>query len=96
MTALSAAARLLGVETAAHPLVSDVEYLRLIARGLPIKALDRIAEEVAPGDVKFKYRIVPKASYARSKVTRRLSAAQSVVVTRIAAVLGSGSMHLEI
>src|SRR5258708_36074283 len=86
MAELSAAARVLGVETPAHPLVSDVEYLRLIARGFPVKALDRIANEVAPGDVKFKYRIVPKASYARSKMTRRLSASQSVVVTRIASV----------
>jgi hypothetical protein len=44
--------------------------------------LDRIAEDVAPGDVKFKYRIVPKASYARRKMTRRLSAAQSVQTNR--------------
>jgi putative toxin-antitoxin system antitoxin component (TIGR02293 family) len=86
MTELSAAARVLGVDSPAHPLESDVEYLSLVARGFPVKALDRIANEVAPGDVKFKYRIVPKASYARSKVTRRLSASQSVLVTRIASV----------
>lgn len=86
MTELSAAARVLGVETPAHRLASDVEYLSLVARGFPVKALDRIAEEVAPGDAKFKYRIVPKASYARSKMTRRLTAPQSVVVTRIASV----------
>jgi len=86
MMELSAAARVLGVDSPAHPLASDVEYLKLVARGFSIRALDRIADEVSPGDVKFKYRIVPKASYARSKVTRRLSAPQSVVVTRIASV----------
>jgi putative toxin-antitoxin system antitoxin component (TIGR02293 family) len=86
MTELSAAARVLGVDTPAHPLASDVEYLNLVARGFSVKTLDRIADEVAPGDAKFKYRIVPKASYARSKMTRRLSAPQSVVVTRIASV----------
>jgi putative toxin-antitoxin system antitoxin component (TIGR02293 family) len=86
MTELSAAARVLGVETAAHPLASDLEYLGLVARGFPVKALDRLADEVAPGDVKFKYRIVPKASYARAKMSRRLTAPQSVIVSRIASV----------
>jgi hypothetical protein len=31
MTELSAAARVLGVDSAAHPLASDVEYLKLVA-----------------------------------------------------------------
>ena len=61
-------------------------FVVLVALGFPVKVLDRLAEEVAPGDVKFKYRIVPKASYARRKMSRRLSAPQSVVVTRIASV----------
>jgi len=86
MTELLATARVLGVETPAHPFVSEVEYLAVVARGFPLKALDRIAAEVAPGDVRFKYRIVPKASLARRKSTRRLSGPQSVVVTRIASV----------
>jgi putative toxin-antitoxin system antitoxin component (TIGR02293 family) len=63
-----------------------VDYLSLVALGFPVKALDRIAEEIAPGDLKFKYQIVPKASYARSKMTRRLSSPQSVVVTRLASI----------
>ena len=86
MTELMEAARVLGVGSVAHPVGSDVDYLVLVALGFPVKVLDRIAEEVAPGDVKFKYRIVPKASYARRKMSRRLSAPQSVVVTRIASV----------
>jgi putative toxin-antitoxin system antitoxin component (TIGR02293 family) len=66
--------------------VSDVDYLRAVSRGFAIKTLLRIAEEVAPGDVNFKYRIVPKASLARFKAARRLSAQQSVVIMRIAEV----------
>jgi putative toxin-antitoxin system antitoxin component (TIGR02293 family) len=86
MTDLLDAARVLGVGNPAHPVSSDVDYLDMVARGFPVKALDRLADEIAPGDVKFKYRIVPKASYARRKMSRRLSASQSVVVTRIASV----------
>jgi len=86
MTELMEAARVLGVGSVAHPVGSDVDYLDMVALGFPVKVLDRIAEEVAPGDVKFKYRIVPRASYARRKMSRRLSASQSVVVTRIASV----------
>jgi putative toxin-antitoxin system antitoxin component (TIGR02293 family) len=86
MTELSEAARVLGVGNPAHPVGSDVDYLGMVARGFPVKVLDRLADEIAPGDVKFKYRIVPKASYARRKMSRRLSAPQSVVVTRIASV----------
>jgi putative toxin-antitoxin system antitoxin component (TIGR02293 family) len=86
MTDLLEAARVLGMGTPTHPLSSDVDYLGLVARGFPVKALDRLADEIAPGDLKFKYRIVPKASYARRKMSRRLSAPQSVVITRIASV----------
>ena len=39
MTDLAAAARVLGVDSPAHPLESDVEYLSLVARGFPVKAL---------------------------------------------------------
>ena len=86
MTELMEAARVLGLGSLAHPVGSDVDYLGLVALGFSVKVLDRLAEEVAPGDLKFKYRIVPKASYARRKLSRRLSAPQSVVVTRIASV----------
>jgi putative toxin-antitoxin system antitoxin component (TIGR02293 family) len=86
MIEIAATARVLGVAVADHPFTSDVDYLTLLARGLPVRTLDRIAAEVAPSDLHFKYRIVPKASYARRKKTRRLSAAQSVMVSRIASV----------
>ena len=86
MTDLLSAARLLGVETAARPLTSEIDYLDLVDHGLPLKSLHRIASVVAPMDTSFKYRIVPKASLARRTSGRRLSAAQSVLVTRLASV----------
>jgi putative toxin-antitoxin system antitoxin component (TIGR02293 family) len=84
LTELLDAARVLGV--ASPPLGSEVDYLDLVDHGLPVKSLDRIAAVVAPADTGFKYRIVPKASLARRKAAKRLSAAQSVVVTRLASV----------
>ena len=86
MTELLGAARLLGLETSAHPLVSELDYLDLVDRGLPVRTLERIASVVAPTDTNFRYRIVPKASLARRKASRRLSAGQSVVVARLASV----------
>lgn len=86
MPELTDAARLLGVESERKPLKSGVAYLALVDHGLPVKSLDRIAQAVAPGDANFKYRIVPKASLARSRTSRRLTPAQSVAVTRLAAI----------
>jgi putative toxin-antitoxin system antitoxin component (TIGR02293 family) len=86
MTELLSAARLLGLGTPAHPLVSELDYLDLVDHGLPVRSLERIAAVVAPTDTSFRYRIVPKASLARRKAGKRLSAAQSVVVARLASV----------
>lgn len=86
MTDLAAAARVLGEERSGHPAVSDVDYMARVSQGFGLKALARLAEEIAPGDPKFKYRIVPKASLARFKAARRLSPKQSVVLMRIAEV----------
>lgn len=86
MPELMEAARLLGVETERKPFKSGVAYLTLVGQGLPVKSLDRIAQVLAPGDANFKYRIVPKASLARSRTSKRLTAAQSVAVTRLASI----------
>lgn len=86
MPELMEAARMLGAETDKKPLKSGVAYLDLVSQGLPVRSLDRIAQAIAPHDVNFKYRIVPKASLARSKTTKRLTAAQSVAVTRLAEI----------
>lgn len=86
MPELMDAARVLGVETERRPLKSGVAYLMLVGQGLPVKSLDRIAHAIAPDDTNFKYRIVPKASLARSRTSKRLTSAQSVAVTRLAAI----------
>jgi len=65
---------------------SGIAYLDCVEQGLPLASLDRIASCLAPRDRNFKYRIVSKASLARSKSHRRLSAGHSVVVSRLASV----------
>ena len=86
MTELLDAARFLGVETRARPLISELDYVDRVDHGLPVRTLERLVAAVAPTDASFKYRIVPKASLARRKAGRRLSAAQSVIVARLASV----------
>ena len=76
------AARFLGVGTPAHP----VAFLDLIGRGLPVRSLERLVGFVAPTDASLKYRIVPKPSFARRKASKRLTARESVRVTRLASV----------
>ena len=86
MTQFLRAARFLHLETSARPIVSELDYMDRIDHGLPVRALERVVAAIAPKDASFKYRIVPKASLARRKATRRLSAAQSVIVARLASV----------
>lgn len=86
MTELPEAVRVLGIGLPTEPLGSEVEYLDFVTRGLPVKALDHIADAVAPGDTGFRYRIVPKASLVRLRARRRLGSRQSVIVTRLASV----------
>ena len=80
------AAKILGVDKPNHRFVSDVQYLTLIDKGLPVRCLDIISNTICPADRSFKYRIVSKATVARRKIRQRLSPAQSVVVTRLASI----------
>lgn len=82
MSELLEAARVLGVESGQEPMA----YFDMVEHGLPVRSLEKIAQVVAPGDAALKYRIVPKASLARAKASKRLSSAQSVAVTRLASV----------
>jgi putative toxin-antitoxin system antitoxin component (TIGR02293 family) len=87
MYELREAAALFGLTLPPAARSSDVAYLEFIERGLSLKILDRLASALAPGDVSFKYRIVPKASLARYASTQgRLSTPQSVLVARLASV----------
>ncbi|MSO92680.1 MAG: DUF2384 domain-containing protein [Rhodospirillales bacterium] len=81
MTTLFDAARFLKV-----PAASAVQYIERVNRGLPVRTLARIADAIAPADVEFRYRIIPKATLARFKLTRRLNKVQGELVTRLAEV----------
>jgi putative toxin-antitoxin system antitoxin component (TIGR02293 family) len=59
-----------------------------IETGLPITALERVAQLLAPGDSQFKYRLVPKATYERRKTTHRLSSDEGTRLARLARVWG--------
>jgi putative toxin-antitoxin system antitoxin component (TIGR02293 family) len=74
------------MSTLDQPFATEMQWMTLIERGFPVGVLDRLAAAVAPLDAGFKYRFVPKASYARRKLKRRLTAPESAVVTRAASV----------
>ena len=86
MMELREAASLLGLSLSPAARSSDVAYLDLIERGVPVRALERLSSVLAPYDGHFKYRIVPKASLARVQAQGRLNSTQSVLLARIASV----------
>jgi putative toxin-antitoxin system antitoxin component (TIGR02293 family) len=59
-----------------------------IMNGLPVKAVDRVASAVAPGDANFRFRIVPKATLERRKKSprARLTIEEGDRVARVAKV----------
>jgi putative toxin-antitoxin system antitoxin component (TIGR02293 family) len=66
---------------------SLMRWVDLAERGVPISALDQISKRIAPSDVTFKYKIVPKATLARAKSrAARLSPTQSTVIVRLAKI----------
>ena len=78
MTAL-AAIDVLGLKSTGNPLRLADE----IERGLPPASLVRLVRALAPDDPDFKYKLVPKATFARSK-GKRLSPAHSERIARYA------------
>ena len=68
---------------------SSQSPLGLVARiegGLPVTALERVSQLLAPSDAQFKYRLVPKATFDRRKSALRLSAEEGTRLTRVARV----------
>ncbi|PYE88371.1 antitoxin Xre-like helix-turn-helix domain-containing protein [Phyllobacterium leguminum] len=59
-----------------------------IEEGLPVGAVQHIADLLAPNDAKFKYRLIPKATYERRKKARRLSPEEGARLVRVARVWG--------
>ena len=59
-----------------------------ITSGLPVTALDHLADEVAPNDNRFKFRVIPKATLDRRKksASRRLTSEEGDRLARIAKV----------
>jgi len=66
--------------------ISPIGLAARIDDGLPIAALERMVNLVAPGDAQFKYRIVPRATYGRRKDSKVLSADEGTRIARLARV----------
>jgi putative toxin-antitoxin system antitoxin component (TIGR02293 family) len=68
-----------------HP---SLRLVRSVERGLPVALVDRLADAIAPGDVRFRYRLVPKSTLAKQRGSpgRRLTVEQSDRVFRLARV----------
>lgn len=59
-----------------------------IEAGLPVAALDRLADTVAPDDARFKFRLVPKATLERRRrsASKRLTSEEGDRLARLAKV----------
>jgi putative toxin-antitoxin system antitoxin component (TIGR02293 family) len=85
MSEIQDVAAVLGVRRPRTP----VDLVVAIEHGLPLKSLVRIAGFLAPEDVAFKYRIVPRASLSRRKTANNLSPSESALVARLASIWAS-------
>lgn len=78
---------ILGLRSTGSQRASPLQLVDLAERGFPVSTLDQISKRIAPSDVTFKYRIVPKATLSRAKAgSSRLSSAQSTLVARLAKI----------
>ena len=61
-----------------------------IEDGLPVAALDRLADTVAPGDARFKFRLISKATLERRRKSPsgRLTSEEGDRLARLAKVFG--------
>lgn len=79
-------AGMLGIEGGATRPMRLIERIR---EGLPVAALDRVSQQIAPGDRNFRHRIVSRSSLARRKQdSDRLSAEEGARLARVANVWG--------
>lgn len=76
---------LLGMK--AHAADTRLALAYSVEAGLPVSALDHLAEVVAPEDARFKFRLVPKATLERRRrSTKRLTSEEGDRLARIAKV----------
>jgi putative toxin-antitoxin system antitoxin component, TIGR02293 family len=86
MTVHRDVASLLGAGTKRPSTASPFSLIDSIEGGLPIAALDRVADLVAPSDAAFRFRIVPRATLTRRRSSGRLSAEEGAKVARLARI----------
>jgi putative toxin-antitoxin system antitoxin component (TIGR02293 family) len=80
-------AHILGIRQTRRP-ITTLEMIDRIQDGLPVAALYRVSEVVAPGDANFKFQIVSRATLARrrNRPSARLTADESDRLARLAKV----------
>ena len=83
---LASVEALLGVEPRIH--ASRLALAYSIESGLPVSALDHLAETVAPNDARFKFRLIAKATLERRRKspTQRLTSDEGDRLARLAKV----------
>jgi putative toxin-antitoxin system antitoxin component (TIGR02293 family) len=81
-------AAVLGLSLQPLDTLSPLALIVHIQHGLPVKALDRVADTIAPDDSRFKYRLVPKATLERRRASNRLSPEEGARLARLARVWG--------
>jgi putative toxin-antitoxin system antitoxin component (TIGR02293 family) len=76
---------LLGINP--QPMNTRLGLAYSIQAGLPVSALDRLAQAVAPDDSRFKFRLIPKATLERRRrASERLTTDEGDRLARIAKV----------
>jgi putative toxin-antitoxin system antitoxin component (TIGR02293 family) len=86
MLALANVADVLGLPAKEVAARSPFGLISRIEDGLPVDALERMAQLLAPEDARFKYRLVPKATFERRKGSQRLSSDEGTRLARLARV----------
>ncbi len=86
MFASGEVAAVLGLSAKSLEALSPITLIFRIEHGLPVKAVDKVAHLLAPGDAQFKYRLVPKATLERRKTTNKLSPEEGARLARLARV----------
>ena len=87
MLAFTNIADVLGLPAKEVAARSPLGLISRIEDGLPLGALERVAHLLSPDDTRFKYRLVPKATYDRRKgKALRLSSDEGTRLARVARV----------
>ena len=86
MLAFAEVANVLGLPAREMAARSPFGLISRIELGLPVSSLEKLAFLLAPSDARFKYRLIPKATYERRKVAHKLSPEEGTRLARVARV----------